>query len=358
MNAATGDFPFAWPKGAVEHRVDLALRRGTVLHGKAVEEGTGRPVAGAALRYMGRPDDLDRSGAWVGTTHTGPDGSYQLAVHPKPGTLIVLGPSEDYVYQEMGERMVREGRPGGSRWYAHTFVPCDLKSGGETREVNVGLRRGATVKARVLGPDGQPIREAWMFSRLLLKPQPWPWRRYWGEYHGDVRDGHGELHGLAEGAEVPVYFYDPKERLGATAVFSVNAAKNGSIAVRLEPCGLALARLVDSKGRPLAGYPDPYLISMIVTPGRDAFSTAAADQDRPTSDGDYLSRADPDHYADLVTDSQGRITFPALIPGATYRIVDMTTRDDPRGRQVRKEFVAGAGEAVELGDILIEKPES
>ncbi len=357
LNAATGDFPFTWPKGTLGHRVDLALRRGTVLRGRVVEEGTGRPIPGATLRYVGRPDDLDDSGSWSGTTRTGPDGSYQLAVRPKPGTLIVLGPSEDYVFQEMGEKMVREGRPGGQRWYAHAFVPCDLNPGTDSREVNAVLHCGATVKARVLGPDGQPVREAWMFSRLLLRPQPWPWRRYWGEYHGDVHDGHGELHGLAEGAEVPVFFLEPKGQLGATAVFSTRAAKDGPIAVRLEPCGLAMARLVDPKGKPLAGYHDPFLISLIVTPGHDAFSKAAADQDQPRSDGDYLSRTDPDHYADLVSDRQGRITFAALIPGATYRVVNMSTRGDPNGRKVRKEFVAAAGEAVELGDILIEKSE-
>jgi RNA polymerase sigma factor (sigma-70 family) len=358
LNAATGDFPFAWPKGTLEHRVDLALRRGAVIHGKVVEEGTGRPIPGASLRYMGRPDALDDSGAWGGTTRTGPDGSYQLAVRPRPGTLSVLGPSEDYVYQEMGQRMIDEGRPGGQRLYAHAFIPCDLKPGTETQEVNIALRRGATVKVRVLGPDGQPAREAWMFSRLLLQPQPWTWRRYWGRFHGDVRDGHGELHGLAPDAEVPVYFYDPKDRLGATAVVSVKTAKDGPIAVRLEPCGLAMARLVDAKGKPLAGYRDPWVISMIVTPGRDAMNRTEATLDQPVADSDYLSRTDPERYADLVTDSQGRITFPALIPGATYRLNDMSTRDDAGGRKTRGSFVAGPGEGVELGDIVIEKPES
>ncbi len=53
MNATTGTFPFAWPKGAVEHRVDLALERGTVLRGKVVEEGSGRPVAGACAPLHG-----------------------------------------------------------------------------------------------------------------------------------------------------------------------------------------------------------------------------------------------------------------------------------------------------------------
>jgi hypothetical protein len=46
-----------------------------------------------------------------------------------------------------------------------------------------------------------------------------------------------------------------------------------------------------------------------------------------------------------------------LIPGATYRIYDNTVGggDDP---QLRKEFTVKPGETVDLGDILIEKPEA
>ncbi len=141
-------------------------------------------------------------------------------------------------------------------------------------------------------------------------------------------------------------------------MFSVKAAKDGPIAVRLQPCGLAMARLVDPKGQPLAGYRDPYLISMIVTPGPDRLSDDDADKGVLSSEGDYLSRIDPERYTDLVSDAQGRITFPALIPGATYRVFDQTARTANGGRPIRKEFVAGSGEAIELGDIVIEKPES
>ncbi|MGP0068707.1 MAG: sigma-70 family RNA polymerase sigma factor [Isosphaeraceae bacterium] len=356
LNATTGYFE--WTKGMLEHRVDLALRRGTVIRGKVTEEGSGRPVAGAALRYSGRrPAVADDSGPWSGSTQTGPDGSYLLPVLPDPGTLVVLGPSEDYVLQEMGQRVIREGRPGGERMYAHAFIPCELKRDTETREINVAIRRGTTVKARVLGPDGQPVKDAWAISRVLLLPQPWPWRRFWGDFHGDVLNGRFELHGLAPDAEVPVHFFDPKHQLGATAIFSVKAAADGPITVRLEPCGQAMARLVDPKGNPLAGYRDAKLISMIVTPGRDRLDTTPGVQDQLSADGDYLSTIDPDHHADLISNVQGRVTFPSLIPGATYRINDMTTVNDPGGRKTRRLFVAGAGAAIELGDVVIEKPE-
>ena len=131
LNVATGIFE--WPKGALEHRVDLALPPG---HGDPRQGDRGglgparrrgrAPLHGPAGRGR-RCRPLERP------TRTGPDGSFQLAVLPEPGTLIVLGPSEDYVLQEIGERMIREGRPGGRRWYAHAFIPCDLKPGTDAR---------------------------------------------------------------------------------------------------------------------------------------------------------------------------------------------------------------------------------
>jgi RNA polymerase sigma factor (sigma-70 family) len=353
LGASTGSFE--WTKGTLERRVNLALRRGVMLRGKVLEEGSGRPVDGAAFGYFLR--DGER-GVPAARARSAPDGTYQFAVLPKTGTLAIIGPSDDYVFQEMGDRLLREGRPGGRRQYAHSFVSCDLKPGTDSREVNVMLRRGATVKARVTTPDGQPVANAWVFSRLLLTPEPWAARRrYSGEFHGDVRNGRCELHGLPPDAEIPVYFLDSKNQLGATAEFSVKASLAGPITVRLAPCGLAMARLVGPDGIPLAGYRDPYLISMIVTPGRAGFSTDEADQDALAADGDFLSRIDPDHYNDLVSDAGGRVTFPALIPGATYRITDTTTEDDPGGRKTRSVFVARAGEAIELGEIVIAKPD-
>ena len=58
-----------------------------------------------------------------------------------------------------------------------------------------------------------------------------------------------------------------------------------------------------------------------------------------------------------MTDAQGRISFPALIPGATYRISDYSTiNDGKRTIRLRKEFTVKPGETLDLGDILIEKP--
>lgn len=70
----------------------------------------------------------------------------------------------------------------------------------------------------------------------------------------------------------------------------------------------------------------------------------------------FLTQVDPINYETFPTsDPRGRIIFPALIP-ATYWIFDYTTARDPAGVQLRKEFTVKPGEALDLGDIRIEKP--
>jgi hypothetical protein len=128
--------------------------------------------------------------------------------------------------------------------------------------------------------------------------------------------------------------------------------------VRLEPCGVAMARLVGPDGKPVTGQPRGVSVTMVVTPGppdRSAQVRAGA----LAADEDLLGRVDPvNHGNGWTADAQGRITWPALIPGATYRFFDNTTMRDPIGSQVRKEFTVKPGETLDLGDILIEKPQS
>ncbi|HMC66203.1 MAG TPA: hypothetical protein VKI65_14800 [Gemmataceae bacterium] len=64
----------------------------------------------------------------------------------------------------------------------------------------------------------------------------------------------------------------------------------------------------------------------------------------PAGYGALLS-VDPLHYGEpLVTDAAGRITLPALIPGARYRISE---------RGFEREFTVQSGDTTKLEDIQI-----
>ncbi len=346
----TSTATFDWPRGAVEHRVDLPLRRGALIRGKVVEEGSGRPVAGARISFGTRRKD-EPNGASSGHAESGQDGSFQFAALPAAGYLIVLAPTDDYVLQTIGDRMVREGRPGGRRFYAHAFIPLDPKPDRESPEIAVPLRRGVTVKGRVVGPNGRLMPETAMIGRVFLLPQPGAWQ-FWRYDPGcRVRDGRFEVHGLDPDAEVPIHFLEPTGKLGATVKLSGKSGAGGPVTVRLESCGTARARLVDPVGKPDAGTLFRR-ISMIVTPG--AHQSGPEPPAEVLADESVLLQIDPLHYGNgPLSDAEGRIAFPALIPGATYSV-----SAGPRGGPptFRKEFTVKPGETLDLGDIPIEKP--
>jgi hypothetical protein len=291
--------------------------------------------------------------------HTDPDGIFRLGAEPKPGHLFVRASVDDYVLQAIDSRLVWEGQPGGGRLYSHAYASLDLKPGMGSLEVNLVLRRGATVEGRVVGPDGQPVRDAWVFSRLILDPSQAARTTWTGRYHGKLHDGRFEMRGLALDAEVPVYFLEPERKLGAVVNLSGKSAASGPVKVRLEPCGSARAWLVDPEGKAVAKPVRDLSVTMVMTPGpvRDT-SPNNKSTGLLSADEWSLTELDPINYeTEPAPDPGGRLTLPVLIPGATYRFIDYTTFvRDKVGPEVRKEFTVKPGQKLNLGDIRITKP--
>ena len=345
-----------WPKGAIEQSLDLALPRGVTIRGKVVEEGSGHPVSGALVDFRSQIRPGDNSNDGFSEAVTGADGTFELAVPPGAGHLAVQAPTEDYVLREIGNREFFNGQPGGSRLYAHSFVACEAQPGGPGLEVRVTLRRGVTVTGRIVGPDGEPVRDVWIIGRATIEPGSVAWRTWRGLYHGTATGDRFELHGLDPDSDLPVYFLQPARRLAATAHFSGKLAAAEAKTVRLEACGTATARLVDAERKPIAGYGDDAMISMIITPGPDRPSRDPDDAKRLFGQSDRLFSIDPINYAKApVADSQGRVVFPALIPGATYRVFERPAVRPSPGPPAHKDFSVKPGETVDLGDILIER---
>jgi hypothetical protein len=172
-------------------------------------------------------------------------------------------------------------------------------------------------------------------------------------------DGRFVLHGVDPNAAVEVlaYFLDPARKLGAVARFSGRSGADGPVTVRLEPCGTARARLVASDGKPLGRYDARALASMVVTPGPLALGRQAKDGPLFAEEAGVMP-LDPVNYGnDFQSDAEGRLTLPALIPGATYRIEDFTPAFGGGEPAIRKEFTVKPGETLDLGDILIARPQ-
>jgi RNA polymerase sigma factor (sigma-70 family) len=339
-----------WPKGAVRHQVEIKLPRGILVRGVVTEAGSGRQVAGAGVQFRPRGGNGPASPQHVLTGFqrievTDADGHFAMAVPPGPGYLLFQGPTPDYVHEEVDSETVYSGGRGGTRLYPDVAVRLNLPAKGEPKELAVTLRRGATVRGRLLDPDGRPVARAVVLHRLhVYDDLSW-------HFADEARDGVFEVHGLDPEKAVPVYFLDPATQSGAVVPLSGKQAGQ-ELTVTLAPCGRATARYVDGQGKPVADYqaaPD-----IVVTPGRLTWMSGDGNKQGPRADEGWLMNLDAQDYGDKVkTDAEGRITFPALIPGATYRV----GRWDRDRWRLHQEFRAETGKTIDLGDVVINKAE-
>lgn len=331
--------------GARVKQVDVTLPRGSIVRGRVVESGAKTPVPRAVIQYI--PEKQNNPNAtddvvtgWEGIQLSGDDGAFEIAVLPGPGTLLVNGPEGKFVMQVIGSRQLDRGIAGGQRNYAHAILHVNPETNSDPLDLTIELRRGATISGRIVNAAGEPVDQALVLTRLSMNPSDLTWRGFPVEALG----GRFELSGLAEGIEYPVYFLDAKNRLGATVMVK---ADDKSPTVTLLPCGQASATIIDDSGKPMVGY-FPWL-DMVLTPGPDRFETAADAPGVLAGDTAYVLNIDRTNYQNATnSDEQGRITYPALIPGGRYRIITYE-----KGIAINlKEFVAESGKTLELGKIV------
>ncbi len=341
---------------ATVKQVDLSLPRGVLVRGKVVESGTEKPVVGASVQYV--PEEANNSHdaddivtGWQNIRLSNEQGQFEIGVLPGPGRLFVHGPVNEYVVRQSSSRELSRGKPGGQRVYAHAIEKLDPEIDSNPVEVALTLERSPVITGEIVDQQGSPVAEALMISRLNIRAS---WLR-WQAIPQTILDGRFQIAGLTAGEECPIYFLDPKRQLGATVVVK---AGDGPVRVVLMPCGRATMRLVDSEGKPVADF-DQHEMSdeMIVTPGVSKFAPPGLPVSRLgllQANTDFIANIDRVNYGSLESDEQGHFTLPALIPGAIYSIT--VGRDGQP--VVAKTFEAKANETIDLGDIVVDRPDS
>jgi RNA polymerase sigma factor (sigma-70 family) len=323
-----------WPRGRVKHTVRLTLPRGVRVRGRVVEELSGKPVAGAVVEYRPyatNPFAHYTVASWrvIGTEFitAKADGTFAATVLPGEGHLLARGATRDFVPRKLDTAVLHSGGKGGRPMYVPAFARVDLKPAAEVPEVKLRVRRGVTLRGRVLDPDGKPVKEASLVCPFHL-------RLGWAEalahdYSPEpvrVKDGKFELPGCEPGAEFPVYVLEAAGRLGALVRLTAKA-EGEEVTVRLSPCGSVRARFVDGKGNPRRGYG---LSVELQLDGRPPVQL---------SQRELLGAA-----RRLTSDERGWVTVPGLIPGATYHCY---------GARDGVTFTAEAGKTKALPDQIV-----
>jgi RNA polymerase sigma factor (sigma-70 family) len=353
-----------WPKGKVKQEVEIKVPRGVIVRGKVTEADSGKPVAGAFIDYHAQrgnnPLFRYQVLSWyvrpIEYVTTAADGTFQATVPPGPGHLFVKGPTRDFVQVHADVSKVWPGDARGKDWWsAHAVMALDLGPQTKTHEVKLTLRRGVTVQGRILGPDGKVVDTAMLLCPFHLRAHDGV---YWAHDQEPIyiRDGNFAIPGCDPKASFNVVLVNFEKKLGTVGKLSGKQAGQ-KVTIRLEPCGSAKTRCVNLDGKVVAGArPDLQLIlgdeprglsrsELIRLYFPDRIRTRLVGE---PSEGSYNKLADA-LYRNLVSDKEGRLTFPALIPGATYRYWDHPAKN----KVVKREFTVPAGKVVELPDIRV-----
>jgi beta-lactamase regulating signal transducer with metallopeptidase domain/protocatechuate 3,4-dioxygenase beta subunit/5-hydroxyisourate hydrolase-like protein (transthyretin family) len=337
--------PINWNDNAAPKQVDVSLPRGVLVRGNIVEKESGKPIAGATVQYV--PERANNSHAikgvivgWEGIELADVNGHFQIAVLPGPGRLLIHGPGHEFVVQETSSDELSSGRPGGERLYANAIERINPEPSPGSVDVTIQLERGGHVKGRIVDEQGDPIAKALVISQLNIHPTILEWRGDSVEATG----GHFELSGLSPEKTYQVYFLEPKRRLGAVATLKVG---DEDPLIVLKRCGQATARYVDTDGRPAAGL-QPSL-KMVATPLSRWFDFKMLELRKLNAENELVANIDRKNYwTGPSTDEDGRITFPALIPNATYQLDRWEDAS-----YVAKEFAVASRETRDLGEFVV-----
>jgi RNA polymerase sigma factor (sigma-70 family) len=344
---------FNWPQAdVVKHEVNLALVRGVQVHGTVTEKPSGKPVAGTSVRFEPsmdnnpyyRRDLVPLMRDWGEIAVSDAAGKFQLTVLPGPGSLLVKAPTVDYLHVEVSNKKIYgQGIQPDWRNYLDAFVELNLKPQPGPHDVGVVLRRGVTLSGKLVGPDGKPVPQAALVCRSYI---PYGFSLN-GVQARPVKGGRFEVPGCDPDRPTQVFFYAAKEKLGAMVELAPKEALRQPPTVRLQPCGSATVRLVDKDGKPAVNT--RATVEFFLTPGIPFVDSLKGKG--PVADTCYMQNLDPERHRDARPDAQGRVTFPTLIPGATY----LTIGQGPdRGIfNLNKQFKAEAGKALDLGTITV-----
>lgn len=330
---------------AADREIKVTLDRGTVVKGRVFDKDSAEAIAGARIQFCHnrKMNIVSRSGAEatrLDATISRADGTYELCFPIEDGHLLVIGPTLEFLKQEITYGELNGEGIAGRHVYADAIIPISKGTPSSEIEQNIELQRGKSLRGQVVDESGEPV------PSFLVVTSSYNANGY--EFTEPTTlygfDGEFVIPGCDSKSEVEVSIYDPQSKRGSTT--RLNPTSNSAVTnIQLLRCGTAAIRLINSKNVPT---PNRYLNVMYVL--RDPATADESDAAKRIFDADYGAAAWLEPTIASTTDENGVLTIEQLVPGLTYRIASHSPI--PGGPHPHKTFKVTAGQNVDLGDLV------
>jgi hypothetical protein len=133
--------------------------------------------------------------------------------------------------------------------YVHGYAKVNVPEKGEPAAAEITLRKGVTLEARVLRPDGSPVPRVMAYCRGMGPPAVHMFRWDFG-WPVDVEKSPFRMSGCDPGRTYRVFFVQPELHLAAAVDLKPGS---GPAEVRLEPTASVRGKLAHADGSPAKG---------------------------------------------------------------------------------------------------------
>ncbi len=226
-----------WRAGAKFLEKNFALERGRIVRGQVIDADNKRPIAVAAVAYQPRGSNPNNREEYdySNTVLTDAEGQFRINTLPGQGMVAVQTPDDSYV-------RVAGGPFASAQGVASIDVPTD----GEAKAVEIAVRKGAVLKAKVIGPDGKPVPDVAASCEgiaPMVMIQAWE----------PSTEAIFRLSGVDAAKTYRVFFVQPDRQLGAVVDLKPDSDSKQPVVVSLQPTAKVHGTVVNDNGSPADG---------------------------------------------------------------------------------------------------------
>jgi beta-lactamase regulating signal transducer with metallopeptidase domain len=303
------DWQEGWPAGAKFLEKNFELEKGRLVTGRVIDLDSKLPISGAAVLYQPARKNKNNVGNhdFGNTTLTDTDGRFSITTIPGEGSLIVESAEKSTIRTRV------ESTHYGRVAYPHGQLKIDVPLDGTLPPVEIALRKGVSLEAKAIGPDGNMINDFVAFYPGIDANLIDVWNN--GQ---KASDGVFRIPCAAPDTTYRVYFLALDERLGAVADLKYDPNRKEPFEIRLQPTAKIKGKLLNPDGTPAAGG------NAIIYVGFDSSPEDVKQERRfPEDNMTYYAKALGNRLIDVNNRSSGEdgcFEYEALIPGAWYEL--------------------------------------